>query len=62
MDDYRFLVKCGNCSWTRKTNGIQSDLKDLTEVVKCSNCGGPRQFKCPKCGMIAKQFRVRGNT
>ena len=57
----RFLITC-KCGWKRPSTGLSSDLTDLTEVVKCSNCGGPRQFKCPKCGGIAKHFRIKGNT
>ncbi|RDJ35279.1 MAG: hypothetical protein DWQ19_10720 [Crenarchaeota archaeon] len=57
----RFLIKC-SCGWKRLSTGISEDLKDLKEVKKCNNCGGPRKFKCPKCGKVAKQFRIKGNS
>jgi hypothetical protein len=56
----RFVIKC-SCGWQRLSTGISESLKDLTEIVDCSHCGKPRQFKCPKCGQKAKQFRLKGN-
>jgi len=59
--EYRFLLQC-KCGWTRYSTGISEDLKDLHEIVKCGNCGGPRKFKCPTCHKIVKQTRIKGNT
>jgi len=56
----RFIIKC-KCGWSKLSTGITSDLVDLKEVKKCNKCGGPRSFKCPKCGGLAKQFRIKGN-
>ena len=57
----RFIIKCNKCLWARPSTGIAADLKDLVEVKKCASCGGPRSFKCPKCGRIAKMTRTKGN-
>ena len=57
MDVY-FLLKCKSCNWFRKSNGLSSDLKDLTQVANCAKCSG-RKFKCPKCGQPVKMIRAR---
>jgi len=53
-----FLLRCKGCNWFRKSNGLSSDLSDLTEVSSCAKCSG-RKFKCPKCGQAVKMVRVR---
>jgi transcription elongation factor Elf1 len=59
--DKNFVVKCNRCSWSKVSTGTSDDLKDLFEIKTCTNCGRPRQFRCPKCGMIAKLTRIKGN-
>ena len=58
MSDTFFLLKCKGCNWSRKSNGLSSDLKDLTQVANCAKCSG-RKFKCPKCGQHVKLMRIR---
>jgi uncharacterized C2H2 Zn-finger protein len=41
------------------TTGLSSDLTDLTEFKACYNCSGPKKFKCPRCGQIAKMLKVK---
>lgn len=57
-----FIIRCPNCSWSKLTTGLSEDLKDMTEVRKCNNCGRPREFRCPKCGRNSKMIRMKGNT
>jgi len=59
--DNRFIIRCPRCRWSRLTTGISEHLKDLFEFKKCSNCGGPRKFRCPACGAQAKMLRIKGN-
>jgi len=59
--DARFIIRCPKCRWARMTSGISTELQDLREIKTCNNCGGPRKFRCPKCGQIAKMVRVKGN-
>jgi hypothetical protein len=58
MTNVFFILKCKRCSWTRKSTGTSDDLKDLVEVRRCTNCGGGRKFKCPKCAEHVKMTRV----
>ena len=51
-----FVLKC-KCKWFKKSDGTSKDLEDLVEFKPCSNCGGPRKFKCPNCGNIVKMMR-----
>ena len=56
-----FIIKCSNCGWFIRTKGTKKDLSDLNlKEIKnnCSTCGKPRKFKCQKCSMQAKMFRV----
>lgn len=55
--EYRFVIKCKVCKWTKKTNGIKDELKDLHEVTSCASCRG-REFRCPKCGRPAKMLKT----
>jgi hypothetical protein len=55
-----FILKCKSCNWFRKSGGLSSDLRDLTEVSNCAKCSG-RKYKCPKCGTIMKLIRVKTN-
>lgn len=57
--DKMFLLNCKKCKWFRRSTGISSDLADLKEIVKCTNCGGPRSFRCPECGATVKMFRTK---
>jgi hypothetical protein len=55
----KFLIRCRNCKWYEFSTGLSSDLEHLHEIKKgCVNCGGPRKFRCPKCGMSALMHRV----
>lgn len=47
-----YMILCGNCSYKKLTDG--SDLAFLNEVKTCKDCGGSRQFKCPKCGYLMR--------
>ncbi len=58
MTNVYFILKCRKCSWNRKSTGTSDDLKGLVEVRRCTNCGGGRKFKCPKCGEHVKMERV----
>jgi hypothetical protein len=56
-----FLISCRYCNWSEKSSGVQSELTHLIELRNsCKTCGKPRKFKCPKCGMEAKMFRMKG--
>lgn len=57
-----FMIRCPKCRWARMSTGLTEDLKDLHEIVTCSNCGKPRSFRCPSCQMIAKMTRIRNNS
>lgn len=47
-----YIILCGNCNYKKLTDG--SDLAFLNEVKTCKDCGGSRQFKCPKCGYLMR--------
>lgn len=51
-----FILKCRKCNWFRKSNGLSSELSDLSEIKTCQKCGG-RKFKCPKCNTTIKLMR-----
>jgi len=56
--DKQFILKC-KCGWTEKTTGKSTDLLHLKEVLNsCSTCGKPREFKCLKCGINVKMYRI----
>ncbi len=55
----KFILRCVKCRWARTSTGISSDLADLKETTSCTNCGKPRQFRCPRCGQTAKLTRIR---
>lgn len=55
----KFILRCVKCRWARTSTGISSDLQDLKETTSCTNCGKPRQFRCPRCGQTAKLTRIR---
>ena len=63
--DKNFILRCPGCRYTMFTSGIKSDLEEQgllqREVKKCTNCGGPRKFKCIKCGTITKAIRLPKN-
>lgn len=59
--DQNFILRCLKCRWARMSTGLSSDLADLHEIKTCSSCGGPRKFRCPKCGQNAKLIRVKSN-
>jgi hypothetical protein len=44
------------------TSGLKKDLEKqgllIREVKKCAKCGGPRIFKCMKCGANTKALRL----
>jgi hypothetical protein len=56
-----FIIRCLKCRWARMSTGLSEDLKDLKETTGCSSCGKPRTFRCPQCGLTAKQTRVKSN-
>lgn len=60
--DKNFIIRCPKCRWARMSTGLSEDLKDLREIKTCSNCGGARKFRCPQCGQIAKQTRIKSNS
>jgi hypothetical protein len=56
-----FLIKCPRCAWSKFTSGLKQDLTGLFEIKKCVTCGGPRKFRCQRCGQIATMKRLSGN-
>lgn len=56
-----FMLRCHKCRWARMSTGLTKDLEDLHEIIDCSNCGKPRTFRCPRCGLNAKLLRVKHN-
>jgi len=53
-------IFCRVCSYTRWTTGKHLDLQDLIQVDEgCTNCGGPKKYKCPECGHVVRPKRVR---
>jgi transcription elongation factor Elf1 len=60
--EQNFIIRCPRCRWAEMSTGISEDLTHLSEVVTCTNCGGSRKFRCPRCGQLAKMTRVRGNS
>jgi NAD-dependent SIR2 family protein deacetylase len=61
MENY-FRLQCKHCQWTELSTGLSSDLTHLAEIKKCPTCGGPRVFRCPKCGTQVKMLRIRGSS
>lgn len=62
--EHPFFIRCPRCNWKVFTTGTASDLESqglLEREIKkgCKSCGGPRTFRCKKCGQPAKMFRVR---
>ena len=58
--EQKFIIRCLKCRWAKLTTGISSDLAELTEIPSsCSKCGRPREFRCPKCGRVAKMTRIK---
>lgn len=58
--DKNFIVRCHKCRWAKVTSGLKRDLEDLVEIPSnCSNCGKPREFRCPNCGLVAKMNRIK---
>lgn len=58
MDGKKFTIRCLKCRWSRLTDGIPEELKDLYEIPNsCSKCGKPRAFRCPKCGLSTKMLK-----
>jgi hypothetical protein len=53
-----YMLRCIKCSHSEMTTGLSKDLFHLAEIKKCSNCGGPRKFRCPKCGMTITMQKV----
>lgn len=55
----KFMIRCKKCRWAKITNGSKEELKDLHEVKNhCSDCGKPRKFRCPQCGMPSPMQRI----
>jgi len=59
--DKLFRIKCNKCNWVEFSSGLSKDLAHLREIKKCSTCGGPRKFKCLKCGLPCKMTRMARN-
>jgi len=57
-----FQLRCLRCRYSEMSTGLSTDLKHLFEIKKCATCGGPRKFRCPRCGSIATMKRVTGNS
>lgn len=56
-----FIIRCPKCRWAETSTGISAELTHLYEIKpSCTNCGKPREFRCPKCGRTAKMLRVKG--
>ncbi len=56
----KFNIRCMKCKWYKLTTGLSEDLKDLYEIKNhCTNCGKPREFRCPKCGTPSKMLRLK---
>jgi transcription elongation factor Elf1 len=60
--DKLFQLRCQRCRYSEMSSGLSPDLKHLFEIKKCATCGGPRKFRCPRCGSIAVMKRVHGNS
>jgi hypothetical protein len=61
-----FIVRCNRCNWRAFTVGTSVDLEAqgllVREIKKnCKSCGGPRTFRCMKCGSPAKMLRLKKN-
>ena len=54
-----FKLNCKSCGWFLSTTGVSTELEELklAEIKKCAKCGGPRTFKCQKCGKLVKMLR-----
>ena len=62
--DKNFVIRCPRCRHQILTSGIKADLEVqglLSREIKrsCKSCGGPRKFRCLKCGSPSKMFRVK---
>lgn len=55
-----YQLFCSHCLYKKLTDG--SDLANLTEVKTCKECGGSRQFKCPKCGYLMRVTKAQVST
>lgn len=56
----KYIIRCQKCRWAETTTGISSDLTHLQEIPRnCAKCGKPRQFRCPRCGLIAKMTLIK---
>jgi len=57
----KFVIRCHKCRWAAMTTGTSDDLQQYVEIPSnCSSCGKPREFRCPKCGRVAKMLRIKG--
>lgn len=58
----KFILRCSKCRFGVLSTGLSEDLKHLHEIKKCATCGGPRTFRCNKCGNgTMKLMRIKKN-
>lgn len=55
-----FQLRCKKCLYSEFSSGLKGDLTHLHEYKKCLTCGGPRKFRCPKCGGMFEMKRIAG--
>ena len=58
MEKTRYQLRCLKCRYSRISENNHDGFNDLYEIQGCTNCGGPRKYRCPECGRQAKAIRI----